>query len=239
MLELDVNTPDDLARAGRRAGRALGPPRRRPARDRLRARGRARRPVPRHAGGERAASRSRPARSASRRCAVALLPLMQRAPRGAGVVGLDFDATVAWPVYDWMGVAKAGARGGLPLPRPRPRPARRAREPRERRADQDGRGRRDPRLRDARRLVGGGRPARLGRRATPRPSRRLRASCSATARARSPARSCTSTAATTRWAPRARAHRRPPGSLPLPVPRRSRKWGPPVDTRALDPGHRA
>jgi enoyl ACP reductase len=26
---------------------------------------------------------------------------------GAGVVGLDFDASVAWPVYDWMGVAKA------------------------------------------------------------------------------------------------------------------------------------
>jgi enoyl ACP reductase len=26
---------------------------------------------------------------------------------GASVVGLDFDATVAWPMYDWMGVAKA------------------------------------------------------------------------------------------------------------------------------------
>ncbi|MDO4792237.1 MAG: enoyl-ACP reductase FabI [Buchananella hordeovulneris] len=26
---------------------------------------------------------------------------------GAGIVGLTFDATVAWPVYDWMGVAKA------------------------------------------------------------------------------------------------------------------------------------
>lgn len=26
---------------------------------------------------------------------------------GAAVVGLDFDATVAWPTYDWMGVAKA------------------------------------------------------------------------------------------------------------------------------------
>jgi enoyl-[acyl-carrier protein] reductase I len=26
---------------------------------------------------------------------------------GAALVGLDFDATVAWPVYDWMGVAKA------------------------------------------------------------------------------------------------------------------------------------
>jgi meromycolic acid enoyl-[acyl-carrier-protein] reductase len=39
----------------------------------------------------------------------ALLPLLQAAGAdgGASVVGLDFDATVAWPVYDWMGVAKA------------------------------------------------------------------------------------------------------------------------------------
>src|SRR6185369_16787448 len=37
--------------------------------------------------------------------AVAALPLMQ--PGGA-VVGLTFDASKAWPVYDWMGVAKAG-----------------------------------------------------------------------------------------------------------------------------------
>ena len=29
------------------------------------------------------------------------------APGGA-IVGLTFDATQAWPVYDWMGVAKAG-----------------------------------------------------------------------------------------------------------------------------------
>ena len=36
--------------------------------------------------------------------AAALAPLM---PAGSGIVGLDFDATVAWPVYDWMGVAKA------------------------------------------------------------------------------------------------------------------------------------
>jgi meromycolic acid enoyl-[acyl-carrier-protein] reductase len=26
---------------------------------------------------------------------------------GASVVGMDFDAAVAWPAYDWMGVAKA------------------------------------------------------------------------------------------------------------------------------------
>ncbi|GAA4633592.1 enoyl-ACP reductase FabI [Actinoallomurus vinaceus] len=36
----------------------------------------------------------------------ACLPLMKN---GGSVVGLDFDnATQAWPVYDWMGVAKAG-----------------------------------------------------------------------------------------------------------------------------------
>lgn len=28
-------------------------------------------------------------------------------PRGASIVGLTFDATVSWPTYDWMGVAKA------------------------------------------------------------------------------------------------------------------------------------
>jgi enoyl-[acyl-carrier protein] reductase I len=37
--------------------------------------------------------------------AMAALPLL--AP-GSALVGLTFDATVAWPVYDWMGVAKAG-----------------------------------------------------------------------------------------------------------------------------------
>jgi len=38
--------------------------------------------------------------------AEAFLPLMEAAGK-ASIVGLDFDATVAWPAYDWMGVAKA------------------------------------------------------------------------------------------------------------------------------------
>lgn len=38
--------------------------------------------------------------------AAGFLPLMQAAG-GGSVVGLDFDARVAWPFYDWMGVAKA------------------------------------------------------------------------------------------------------------------------------------
>ncbi|MFL5892347.1 MAG: enoyl-ACP reductase FabI [Solirubrobacterales bacterium] len=29
------------------------------------------------------------------------------ARRGGGIVALDFDASVAWPAYDWMGVSKA------------------------------------------------------------------------------------------------------------------------------------
>jgi len=37
--------------------------------------------------------------------AMAALPLMDG---GGAIVGLDFDASVAWPAYDWMGVAKAG-----------------------------------------------------------------------------------------------------------------------------------
>jgi enoyl ACP reductase len=35
---------------------------------------------------------------------LACRPLMGR---GSSVVGMTFDATVAWPAYDWMGVAKA------------------------------------------------------------------------------------------------------------------------------------
>jgi meromycolic acid enoyl-[acyl-carrier-protein] reductase len=38
--------------------------------------------------------------------AVAALPLFPAS--GGSIVGLDFDARVAWPAYDWMGVAKAG-----------------------------------------------------------------------------------------------------------------------------------
>ena len=38
--------------------------------------------------------------------AAGLLPLMEEA--GGSIVSLDFDARVAWPIYDWMGVAKAG-----------------------------------------------------------------------------------------------------------------------------------
>ena len=40
----------------------------------------------------------------------AFRPLLEAAGAdgGASVVGLDFDATVAWPSYNWMGVAKAG-----------------------------------------------------------------------------------------------------------------------------------
>ena len=37
--------------------------------------------------------------------AAGLLPLMKDG--GASIVSLDFDARLAWPIYDWMGVSKA------------------------------------------------------------------------------------------------------------------------------------
>jgi meromycolic acid enoyl-[acyl-carrier-protein] reductase len=37
--------------------------------------------------------------------AAGLLPLMKEA--GGSIVSLDFDASQAWPLYDWMGVSKA------------------------------------------------------------------------------------------------------------------------------------
>jgi enoyl-[acyl-carrier protein] reductase I len=37
--------------------------------------------------------------------ATGMLPLMKG---GGAIVSLDFDGTVAWPIYDWMGVCKAG-----------------------------------------------------------------------------------------------------------------------------------
>jgi len=38
--------------------------------------------------------------------AVGMLPLIQE--RGGSIVSLDFGGRFAWPIYDWMGVAKAG-----------------------------------------------------------------------------------------------------------------------------------
>ena len=38
--------------------------------------------------------------------AAGMLPLMET--DGGSIVSLDFDGQLAWPVYDWMGVAKAG-----------------------------------------------------------------------------------------------------------------------------------
>ena len=37
----------------------------------------------------------------------AFAPLLERAEQGGSLVGLDFDASKAWPIYDWAGVSKA------------------------------------------------------------------------------------------------------------------------------------
>ena len=39
--------------------------------------------------------------------AASLLPAFEEGDAGGSLVAMDFDASVAWPAYDWMGVAKA------------------------------------------------------------------------------------------------------------------------------------
>ena len=125
---------------------------------------------------------------------------------------MDFDATVAWPVYDWMGVAKAALEATS-------RYLARDLGPRGVRVNLVSAG---PIGTIAARGIPGfsqladawEKQAPLGwddRRRRAR-SRARSASCSPTSRARSPARSSTSTAASTRWARRSRAWRgRPSG----------------------------
>ena len=128
----------------------------------------------------------------------ACLPLMTE---GGSVVGMTFDATVAWPAYDWMGVAKAGLESTLALPRARPRPAGRAGQPGLGRAAEDARREGDPRASRTSSRCGATARRWAGTRRTPSPPPGASSRCSATSSRPPPARSCTWTAATTRWAP--------------------------------------
>ncbi len=96
--------------------------------------------------------------------AASLLPAFEEGDAGGSLVALDFDASVAWPAYDWMGVAKAALEATGALPRARPRFSGRAREPDLRRAAAHPRGRRYRRVRGAGRCLAGPGAARLGRR---------------------------------------------------------------------------
>ena len=146
VLELDVNSDDDLAAVAAELDVALGTARRRPARDRLRARRRPRRRLPADPARERdrglrdqrlLAAGARPApraaaraRSGRRRHRRARLRRLRRLAR------LRLD-----------GRRQGGARVGRSLSGPRSRPARGARQPRLRRAGRDRRRRRHPGLR--------------------------------------------------------------------------------------------
>ena len=108
--------------------------------------------------------RSAPAPTPSRRWPRRSLPLMDD---GGSLVGMDFDATVAWPIYDWMGVAKAALESVSRYLARDLGEQKGAREP-----DLGGPGRDagragHPRLRAARRPVGQAGPARLGHEPTP------------------------------------------------------------------------
>ena len=132
--------------------------------------------------------------------AVALADLFPE--EGASIVGLDFDASVAWPVYDWMGVAKAALEATS-------RYLARDLGPRGVRVNLVAAGplgtlaaRGIPGFGDlADRMAAPG-AARLGHGRSGSGRRRDRVPAQRHGARRSRARSCTSTAASTRWAPR-------------------------------------
>ena len=72
----------------------------------------------------------------------AVTPLMTD---GGSLVGLDFDASVSWPSYDWMGVAKAAFESTSRYLARYLGPAGHPGEPGRRRAAQDAGGQVDPR----------------------------------------------------------------------------------------------
>ena len=146
---------------------------------------------------------------------VAMLPLLEKGD-APSIVGLDFDAQVAWPVYDWMGVAKAALESVNRYLARDLGPKGIRSQPRLGRPDQLDGGEVDPRLQRARRHLEHDGPAALGHRRRRPDRRRDRLPAVEPCHAGSPARSCTSTAAFTRWA---RRRRRRPSRTPPPTRR--------------------
>ena len=129
----------------------------------------------------------------------AVAPLMDG---GGSIVGLDFDATRAWPAYDWMGVAKAGLESTCRYLAPLPGPSGHPGEPGVGRAREDHGRPVDPRIRRVRgRLVAEG-PRSAGTSPTRARCRARSWRCSATGCRPPPDPWCKPTAATTPSAPR-------------------------------------
>ena len=200
VLELDVNSPAESGRADGVAARALGRGRRGAPRDRVRARGRARRrfltPLPESASGAFQTSAF----------SMKALAVGARAADGRRVEHRRARLRCHRRVADLRldGRRQGRARVGVAVPGPRPRSAWDPREPRLGGTARHGRRARHPGLRRPRRRCGARRRRSGGTSRIPRRSPTRSASCCRTTRARSAARSCTSTAGSTRSALRRR-----------------------------------
>ena len=132
--------------------------------------------------------------------AEALSPLMSN--EGGSLVGMDFDASVAWPVYDWMGVAKAALESVSRYLARDLGPAGGTGEPGLRRADRDAGRRRDPGLRRAGLDVGQAGAAGMGHEGPGRGGGHGAVPAVGPLPADHRARSSTWTGASMRWGPR-------------------------------------
>ena len=164
IVELDVT---DAAHLDALAGTRRRPPRRRAARDRLRTRVVPRRRLPHRAVGRR--RRRAPGERVLVEGARGRVPAADDA-RAAASSGLDFDnSRVAWPVYDWMGVAKAAFESTARYLARDLGARRHPRQPRRGRTDPHDRGPEHPRLRAVRGRVGRSARRSAGTSRIPRP----------------------------------------------------------------------
>ena len=105
VLEMDATRPDQVAAVAAAAAGELGRARRRRPRHRLRARGCPGRASFMTTPWESVAIAMQVSAFSLKTMAAEFAPLMPE--RGGSMVTLTFDATVAWPLYDWMGPTKA------------------------------------------------------------------------------------------------------------------------------------
>ena len=104
VFELDVTVPEHLENVRAALDDEVGPRRWRAARDRLRAGGVPRRRLHGTVSGTTSSVALHISAYSLKALADAFAPLMTN---GGSFVGLDFDNTVAWPAYNWMGVSKS------------------------------------------------------------------------------------------------------------------------------------
>ena len=174
MFELDVTVPEHLDDVRDALAEHVGPRRRRAARDRLRPAGAASATTSWAPTWDDVAVAMHISAYSLKALADAFVPLMTD---GGAFVGLDFDNPVAWPAYNWMGVAKSALESVSRYLATELGPQRHPLQPRRRRSGEHDGGQEHPRLHEVRGHLGRAGPRSAGTSPTPSRSPRRASRC--------------------------------------------------------------